>query len=81
MTISEGVPRVGCGAVIIKNGQILLAQRRREPEAGRRGLPGGKVDPYEKVAVATAREIREELGITIRRANHSLEKPLFEPHE
>lgn len=58
-------PRVGCGAAIIKNGKILLVRRMRAPEAGCWGLPGGKVDPFESVAAAAAREIREELGITI----------------
>lgn len=59
-------PRVGCGAAIIENGQLLLVRRRRDPEAGCWGLPGGKVDPFEPIADATAREIREELGIAIR---------------
>ncbi|WP_185982800.1 NUDIX domain-containing protein [Aureimonas mangrovi] len=58
-------PRVGCGAAIIENGRILLVRRRRQPEAGCWGLPGGKVDLFEPVAKAVAREIREELGITI----------------
>lgn len=58
-------PRVGCGAAIIKDGKILLVRRKRPPEAGYWGLPGGKVEPFESVADATAREIREELGITI----------------
>lgn len=58
-------PRVGCGAAIIEDGRLLLVRRRREPEAGCWGLPGGKVDPFESVAAAVAREILEELGITI----------------
>lgn len=58
-------PRVGCGAAIIKEGKLLLVRRRRDPEAGYWGLPGGKVDPFEPVIDATAREIREELGIVI----------------
>ena len=44
----------------------LLVRRRRDPEAGCWGLPGGKVDPFEPVADAAAREINEELGIIIR---------------
>lgn len=59
-------PRVGCGAAIVENGELLLVKRRRNPEAGRWGLPGGKVDPFEPVTDATAREIREELGIIIK---------------
>lgn len=35
------------------------------PEAKHWGLPGGKVDPFEKVAATVAREIEEELGLRI----------------
>nr|WP_294168225.1 NUDIX domain-containing protein [uncultured Sphingomonas sp.] len=59
-------PRVGCGAAIIDGGKLLLVRRRRDPEAGCLGLPGGKLDTFEPVADATAREIREELGIAVR---------------
>jgi len=59
------LPRVGCGAAILRDGRLLLVQRRRMPEAGHWGLPGGKVDPYERVPDAVAREIFEELGIRI----------------
>lgn len=59
-------PRVGCGAAILKDGRLLLVRRRRPPEAGCWGLPGGKVDPFERVEDAVAREIAEELGIRIK---------------
>lgn len=59
------LPRVGCGAAILRDGRLLLVQRRRMPEAGHWGLPGGKVDPYETVPDAVAREIFEELGLRI----------------
>lgn len=60
------LPRVGCGVAIFHNDQLLLVKRKRNPEAGHWGLPGGKVDPYEKVADTAAREIDEELGIQIK---------------
>lgn len=63
---AERLPRVGCGAAILVEGRLLLVRRRRPPEAGCWGLPGGKVDPFETVEAATAREIAEELGIRIR---------------
>lgn len=59
-------PRVGCGAAIVRDGSLLLVLRRREPEAGHWGLPGGKVDFGETIPEAIAREIGEELGIAIR---------------
>jgi ADP-ribose pyrophosphatase YjhB (NUDIX family) len=56
---------VGCGAAIVRAGELLLIQRLREPEAGTWSLPGGKVDWLETVSEATVREIEEELGIRI----------------
>ncbi|WP_419757772.1 NUDIX domain-containing protein [Acidisoma sp.] len=58
-------PRVGCGAAIVRDGKLLLVQRLTEPEAGRWGLPGGKVDAFEPLHDAVRREIEEELGIVI----------------
>jgi len=57
-------PRVGCGAAIVANGKLLLVKRRRPPEVGCWGLPGGKVDRFETTLAATIREVEEELGIT-----------------
>lgn len=61
-------PRVGCGAAIVRDGRILLIKRKRAPEAGCWGLPGGKVDWLEPVERAVCREIEEELGIALERA-------------
>lgn len=58
-------PGVGCGAAIIRDGRLLLVLRLRQPEADHWGLPGGKVDWGEGVRAACAREIHEELGLTI----------------
>ncbi|MBL4666095.1 MAG: NUDIX domain-containing protein [Sneathiella sp.] len=64
---SAQAPRVGCGA-LIKNaaGEILLVKRKRAPEKDHWGFPGGKVDFGETAETATVREIREELGISIK---------------
>jgi ADP-ribose pyrophosphatase YjhB (NUDIX family) len=58
-------PRVGCGAAIIVDGRILLVRRRRAPEIGHWGLPGGKIDLFETAAAATEREVMEEIAIAI----------------
>lgn len=58
-------PGVGCGAAILRDGRLLLARRRKQPEADHWGLPGGKVDWGEPIREACAREIAEELGLAI----------------
>lgn len=61
-------PRLGCGAVLIRDGSLLLLQRLNPPEALCWGLPGGKVDWLEPVEQAVIREVSEETGLRI----HSL---------
>lgn len=65
MDPQQTLPRLGCGAAIVRDGRILLVRRRRMPEADHWGLPGGKVDPFETVPAAVVREVQEELGIAI----------------
>lgn len=65
MTTTTNLPRVGCGAAILRDGRLLLIRRVKPPEAGCWGLPGGKVDPFEAALAATRREIAEELGVEL----------------
>jgi ADP-ribose pyrophosphatase YjhB (NUDIX family) len=63
--VTREAPGVGCGAAILRDGRILLALRRKPPEAGLWSLPGGKVDFLERVEDAIVREVREEIGVEI----------------
>jgi hypothetical protein len=38
------LPRVGCGAAILRDNELLLVKRKRPPETNHWGLPDGKVD-------------------------------------
>jgi len=56
---------VGCGAAILREGRILLVERRNAPEAGCWSLVGGKVDFLETAEDAARRETAEEIGVEI----------------
>ena len=51
--------------VIIRNKEVLLIQRGREPQTGYWALPGGFVDWDETVATACRREAKEEIGLDV----------------
>jgi ADP-ribose pyrophosphatase YjhB (NUDIX family) len=53
----------------LRDRKLLLVKRRRPPEAGCWGLPGGKVDWLEPVPNAVSREIAEEFGLAIKPHN------------
>ncbi|MEP7455209.1 NUDIX domain-containing protein [Phyllobacterium sp. SB3] len=57
-------PGVGCGLVFLKDAHILLLQRKKSPEAGSWGIPGGKVDFLEIAEHAVRREALEETGLS-----------------
>ena len=52
-------------AFIVHDGYLLLTRRALAPVAGTLGLPGGFVDPHESLEQALARELDEELGLTL----------------
>lgn len=58
-------PRVGVGAMILQEGEVLLVLRKKSPEKDHWSLPGGKVELYETLEDAVKREIKEELNLEI----------------
>jgi 8-oxo-dGTP diphosphatase len=58
-------PIIGVGAVIIKDGHVLLAKRAHPPIAGQWSIPGGALEVGELVREAAVREAREETGLIV----------------
>lgn len=63
MTKPPHAPMLGAIAIVLHRGQVLLAQRKKMPDAGLWGFPGGHVELGETALVAAARELHEETGI------------------
>lgn len=70
-TLASDLPitDVAVGVILRKDGAVLLGDRPAgKPWAGWWELPGGKLEPGESVSQALARELLEELGITLTEA-------------
>jgi ADP-ribose pyrophosphatase len=59
-------PVVGIGAVVIRDGKVLLIRRGIAPGRGLWAVPGGSLELGETLQQGAEREILEETGITIR---------------
>jgi ADP-ribose pyrophosphatase len=58
-------PRVAVGAIVFKDGRILLVQRGQPPAEGYWAIPGGSIEIGETLQEAAQREILEETGVSI----------------
>lgn len=61
----EGHPIPAVGAVVVRDGLLLLVRRGQPPARGMWALPGGKVQRGETLRDALVREVREETGLDI----------------
>lgn len=52
-------------AVVVQGGHILLIQRRYSPGKGCFALPGGFLNPQEKISAGVVRELREETKLKV----------------
>ena len=57
------VPAVG--AIVFRDGAVLLVKRGAEPNRGRWSLPGGSLEIGETVEAGAVRETREETGVDV----------------
>jgi 8-oxo-dGTP diphosphatase len=59
-------PVVAVGAVVVREGRVLLVKRGQPPSKGMWAIPGGRVELGETLQEAAEREIKEETGLNIR---------------
>ena len=59
-------PRVGVGAVVIKDGGVLMVKRAARPNKNLWAIPGGMLELGETLQEGAQREIYEETGIRIK---------------
>jgi 8-oxo-dGTP diphosphatase len=75
------VVRVAAAVILRPDGKVLLAQRPPgKAYAGYWEFPGGKLEAGETPAHALARELHEELGITVRTASPWMVQEFVYPH-
>lgn len=57
------IPTPAVGVVCLKDDKVLLIRRGSPPRQGEWSLPGGRIEPGERLADAALRELREETGV------------------
>lgn len=63
MKADQAVTRVGVGVLVIRDGRVLLGERRGSHGSGTWALPGGHLEHGESAEICAARELEEETGL------------------
>lgn len=74
-------PKVATAVVVEIDGEVVLQQRAIDPGIGRWTFPGGFVERGEPVPEAAAREVLEEVGVTVAPDDLTLVNVYSEPGE
>lgn len=64
--------KIGCEAYIVKDDQIFLGKRGNVYGSGTWALPGGHLEHMERADECLARELQEEIGVTVDPATFTL---------
>ncbi|MDF2659605.1 MAG: hypothetical protein K0Q94_2396 [Paenibacillus sp.] len=57
---------VGVGALVVRDGKMLLVRRAQEPGKGYWTNPGGYIEQHEPIHSTIEREVKEEAGVEAR---------------
>jgi ADP-ribose pyrophosphatase YjhB (NUDIX family) len=58
-------PFAGVGAVVIREGRLLMVKRGQEPNKGKWSIPGGGIELGETIYEAAVRETLEECSVQV----------------
>jgi ADP-ribose pyrophosphatase YjhB (NUDIX family) len=61
-------PRPCAGMIVVRDADVLLLRRAVPPQRGYRDVPGGFLEAGEDIERAARRELREETGLTVGKA-------------
>jgi len=61
--------------IILRDNQILLIERKKDPGKGLLDLPGGFVDYYESLEQGMTRELKEEIGVVPKSLKYFASRP------
>ncbi|MGI9017408.1 MAG: NUDIX hydrolase [Euzebya sp.] len=56
-------PIVGVGAIVVRDGRLLVVRRGNDPFKGHWSVPGGRLEFGETLAAGAVRELQEETGL------------------
>lgn len=62
-------PRSACGMLVVREDRVLMLERAHPPRIGYLDSPGGFIEAGESLEAAARRELREETGLTVGRAD------------
>jgi 8-oxo-dGTP diphosphatase len=64
-SMTQPQPIGACAVLLNPEGKVLLGKRKNSYLSGMYGLPGGRVEVNEPLALTIAREVQEETGMVI----------------
>ena len=62
-------PRAACGMLVVKRDRVLLLERGHAPRLGYLDSPGGFIEAGESLEAAARRELQEETGLRVGKAD------------